>query len=124
MTRTLYHFTTRDCVLPIKQQGLLPSLDMTFAPADPVVWLTEQPDVTLDPAAGDVFAQAWGHYEASLADLEQARAGSVEMTLDGMRQWKYGKQGQRLTFEAQSRDVVIPLSAHSLVVALFGPDSS
>src|SRR5262249_24773211 len=109
MTRALYYFTTRDCVMPIKQEGLLPSIDETLAPSDPVVWLTEQPDVTLDPETAAVVAHRCGQCEATLAELDRMRNGDGEggesLMLGPMTQWKYGKQGELHYFEHDGREI-------------------
>ena len=91
MTRALYHFTTSDSVLAIKTQGLLPSIEQTLAPSDPVVWLTKQPYVTLDDETAAATAHVWGQYEVPLAELERMRNGGDEsgenLTLIPVTKW-------------------------------------
>src|SRR6516162_7078976 len=93
----LYHFTTADKVLAIKEYGLLPGLEPTMSPHHAVVWLTSQPDLSV--TGRDARAMAlWLHlYEAPLEDLRRMRAGEIKtIAAKPCRQWWYGTKGERL----------------------------
>ena len=63
----LYHFTTADKVLPIKERGLLPSLEPQMSPDYAVVWLTSRPDVSLTERDARAMALWLQFYEAPLS---------------------------------------------------------
>jgi hypothetical protein len=109
----LYHFTTADNVLPVKERGLLPQLDEVMTAGRPVVWLTTQPDVSLEPQAAKRLARL-GFYEAP-AGLQKARAREAEGLDEGVtaglcRQWSYGSKGERLTMQINGRECTVTFS--------------
>ena len=68
----LYHFTTADKVIAIREYGLLPSLEPVMSPDHAVVWLTSQPDVSLTEQDAKAMA-LWLHlYEAPLEERDTA----------------------------------------------------
>jgi hypothetical protein len=68
----LFHFTTADKVLPIKERGLLPSLEPQMSPDHAVVWLTSQPDVSLTERDAKAMALWLQAYEAPLEELQRS----------------------------------------------------
>ena len=114
----LYHFTTADKVLAIKEYGLLPGLEPTMSPDHAVVWLTSQPDVSV--TAQDAKAMAlWLHlYEAPLENLRRIRAGEIKkLEAAPCRQWWYGTMAERLSIviNGQGRTVTFVGDADDLV---------
>src|SRR6516164_4332857 len=67
----LYHFTTADKVLPIKERGLLPSLEPQMSPDHAVVCLTSQQDVSLTERDAKAMALWLQAYEAPLDELKR-----------------------------------------------------
>jgi len=114
----LYHFTTADKVLAIKEYGLLPGLEPTMSPDHAVVWLTSQPDVSVTERDAKAMA-LWLHlYEAPLEDLRRMRAGEIKtIAAKPCRQWWYGTKGQRLhmVINGQKRTVTFVGDADDLV---------
>ena len=92
----LYHFTTADKLLAIKEHGLLPALDPDMSPDHAVVWLTSQPDVSVTERDAKAMA-FWLHlYEAPLEDLRRMRAGEIKtIAAKPCRQWWYGTKGNQ-----------------------------
>ena len=114
----LYHFTTADKVLSIKERGLLPSLEPQMSPDYAVVWLTSRPDVSLterDEKAMALWLQA---YEAPLEELQRMRAGETEKFEAGpCKRWRYGTMGERLhmVINGQERTVTFVGETDDLV---------
>ena len=95
----LYHFTTADKVLPIKERGLLPSLEPQMSPDHAVVWLTSQPDVSHTERDARAMALLLQAYEAPLEDLQRMRAGETEKFEAGRcKRWRYGTMGSGFTW--------------------------
>jgi hypothetical protein len=93
----LYHFTTADKVLAIKEQGLLPAIEPVMSPDHAVVWLTSQPDVSVSEQDAKAMA-FWLHlYQAPVEELRRMRAGETK-TLQAApcRQWWYGTTAERV----------------------------
>ena len=114
----LYHFTTADRVLPIKERGLLPSLEPQMSPDHAVVWLTSQPDVSLTERDAKAMALWLQAYEAPLEELQRMRAGETEKFEAGpCKRWRYGTMGERLhvVINGQERTVTFVGDADDLV---------
>ena len=114
----LYHFTTADKVLPIKERGLLPSLEPQMSPDHAVVWLTSQPDVSLTERDAKAMALWLQAYEAPLDELKRMRAGETETFEAGpCKRWRYGTMGERLhmVINGQERTVTFVGDADDLV---------
>jgi hypothetical protein len=114
----LFHFTTADKVLPIKERGLLPSLEPQMSPDHAVVWLTSQPDVSLTERDAKAMALWLQAYEAPLEDLRRMRAGETEKFEAGRcKRWRYGTMGERLhmVINGQERTVTFVGDADDLV---------
>ena len=114
----LYHFTTADKVLPIKERGLLPSLEPQMSPDQAVVWLISQPDVSLTERDAKAMALWLQAYEAPLEDLRRMRAGKIKtIAAKPCRQWWYGTKGKRLrmVINGQERTVTFVGDADDLV---------
>ena len=118
MTRALYHFTTTDYVLAIKTQGLLPSIEETLAPSDHVVWLTEQPDVTLNDEAAAVTGQAsedqGGRRHAAVRRQERAHA-LANLSPLSLRTYEQNHQQKEIEMSNEQKkrkaeDNIVPLS--------------
>src|SRR6516162_6722312 len=93
----LYHFTTADKVLPIKERGLLPSLEPQMSPDHAVVCLTSQQDVSLTERDAKAMALWLQAYEAPLDELKRMRAGETETFEAGRcKRWRDGSMGERL----------------------------
>ena len=114
----LYHFTTADRVLPIKERGLLPSLEPQMSPDHAVVWLTSQPDVSLTERDARAMALWLQFYEAPLSELQRMRAGEIE-TFEARpcKRWRYGTMGERLhmVINGQKRTVAFVGDTDNLV---------
>ena len=114
----LYHFTTADKVIAIREYGLLPSLEPVMSPDHAVVWLTSQPDVSLTEQDAKAMA-FWLHlYEAPLEDLRRMRAGDIETLEAGpCKRWRYGTTAERLhmVINGQERTVTFVGDADDLV---------
>jgi hypothetical protein len=101
----LYHYTTADKVLAIKELGLLPAPELTNAPAAAVVWLTKQPDVSMPEEAAYIMATL-GFYESPLSDLDDLKTGKKNTSAAGpCRQWWYGSKGKRLDMDVDGRKI-------------------
>jgi hypothetical protein len=114
----LYHFTCADQVLPIKEHGLLPSLEPQMSPDHAVVWLTSQPDVSLTERDAKAVALWLQTYEAPLEDLRRMRAGEIETLEAGpCKRWRYGTTAERLhmVINGQERTVTFVGDADDLV---------
>src|SRR6516225_7454522 len=114
----LFHFTTADKVLPIKERGLLPSLEPQMSPDHAVVWLTSQPDVSLTERDAKAMALWLQAYEAPLDELQRMRAGETETFEAGRcKRWRYGTMGERLhmVINGQERTVTFVGDADDLV---------
>jgi hypothetical protein len=114
----LYHFTTADKVLAIKERGLLPALEPTMSPDHTVVWLTSQPDVSVTERDATAMSLWLRLYEAPLEELERIRAGEIK-TLEAApcRQWWYGATAKRLrmVINGQERTVTFVGDSDELV---------
>jgi len=114
----LYHFTTADKVIAIRECGLLPSLEPVMSPDHAVVWLTSQPDVSRTEQDAKAMA-LWLHlYEAPLEGLRRMRAAEIKtIAAKPCRQWWYGTKGQRLhmVINGQKRTVTFVGDADDLV---------
>ena len=114
----LFHFTTADKVLPIKERGLLPSLEPQMSPDQAVVWLISQPDVSLTERDAKAMALWLQAYEAPLEELQRMRAGETEKFEAGpCKRWRYGTMGERLhmVINGQERTVTFVGDADDLV---------
>jgi hypothetical protein len=89
-------------VLPIKERGLLPSVEEAMAPNHAVVWLRTQLDVSLSPDEGAWTATHHGLYEAPLSELRVD-----EITCDPPTQWWYGSKVKRPPREIDGRMVTV-----------------
>ena len=114
----LYHFTTADKVIAIREYGLLPSLEPVMSPDHAVVWLTSQQDVSVTERDAKAMA-LWLHlYEAPLEDLRRMRAGEIKtIAAKPCRQWWYGTKGERLrmVINGQERTVTFVGDADDIV---------
>ena len=114
----LYHFTTADKVIAIREYGLLPSLEPVMSPDHAVVWLTSQPDVSVTERDAKAMA-LWLHlHEAPLEDLRRMRAGEIKtIAAKPCRQWWYGTKGERLrmVINGQERTVTFVGDADDIV---------
>jgi len=114
----LYHFTTADKVIAIREYGLLPSLEPVMSPDHAVVWLTSQPDVSVTERDAKAMALWLQAYEAPLEELQRMRAGETEKFEAGpCKRWRYGTMGERLhmVINGQERTVTFVGDADDLV---------
>src|SRR6516164_398524 len=105
----LYHFTTADKVLPIKERGLLPSLEPQMSPDHAVVWLTSQLGQTR--LVGSPFILAGGRKlktgDGRCGQVPQAHALSLRVKLAGQR------HQQRNRRQCRRREVPTSGARHS-----------
>jgi hypothetical protein len=102
-----YHYTDAASVLPIKEQGLLPTVDKVFSPDHPVVWVTTQEDVSVAPEDAIAMAKTLGFYEAPLSELARCMEGGESPHAGAIKQWWYGTKGRRLSVNIDGRECTI-----------------